>query len=128
RPKPKRVANGKHPIANLNLTGVSDRDMPQLGVVYLDDGQIGGRMLAAAAGPICALVLQGNGYLTSFCIGDHMVVGEDVPVVRDEHSRPSDSHPPSGHEPVPKVLVAAAAMVFVVRHGHTILDNACFDE
>ena len=78
----KRVADGQHHIAHLQVLGLAQHDDRQFVELDLEQGQVGVRVCADDLG--CSASTVGQGDFDVVGVFDHMVVGEDVALGADD--------------------------------------------
>jgi hypothetical protein len=79
------VAHGQDPITDLKLVGVAQAQEREIVLLDLDHRQVAGRIGTDDFGRVLAAVLQLDPHRVR--LGDHMVVGQDVSVRRDDEPR-----------------------------------------
>ena len=80
-----RVADGQHPIADLQPVGVGQLHSRQVLRLNLEQGDIDQRIKADDLGPISAAIREGD--LDGVGIGDDVVIAQDVAVGTDDRTR-----------------------------------------
>ena len=78
------VADGIDGIADAQLVGIADGDGLQILGIDLENGDVGGLIIADDLGVVGLAVIGGDG--DGVGAADHMAVGENVAVVRDDEA------------------------------------------
>ena len=81
----KRTADSQNPLTEPQLVGIPERKRRKSLSVNLYQSDIRSRVSTDDLGVIYLVVIQGDLYLRR--VGDHVVVGHDVAVRTDDHSR-----------------------------------------
>src|SRR2546426_2871204 len=85
-PETERTADGQHELSGLDARGVAKGRRREVLLIHLQHRHVGVRVRADDLGPHLPLVSERDADLRR--VFDHVVVGEQVTVLADDHTRP----------------------------------------